>query len=73
MDMVQEMYNLCSNSSETEEALIALTKDLMEYIESNIEPNEKAVFLDTIESVIKNRESYFFQAGFRTAKDLIVN
>ena len=48
MNMVQEMYNLCSSSSETEKTLLELDKELLQYIESNIESNEKAIFFATL-------------------------
>jgi len=73
MDMIQELYNICSDSLDAEKALLEINKELLEYIESNISDNEKVVFLYTLESIIINREKYFFKAGFQTAKNLILN
>lgn len=43
-----------------------------EYIESNIAAAEKVVFLATIEDIMKCRQKYYFQAGFHTARELLM-
>lgn len=72
MDLLHELYDAYDHSDETESARLDANKNLLEYIESNVSDNEKAIFLDTIESTIKCREQYFFQAGFKAAKALIL-
>jgi len=72
MDVIQELYNAHAHSLETEKTLLELDKELMKYIESNVASTEKAIFLATLESIMKSREQYFFQLGFNTAKNLLL-
>jgi len=72
MDMVQELYYVCSETEKAEEALMKIDKELLECIEFNVSDSEKVIFLSTIDSVIKRREAYFFKAGFKAAIQLIV-
>ena len=73
MDMVKEMYRICADLQETEESLTEANKKLAEYIESNVSAGEKVVFFDTINTIIKAREEYFFKSGFRLAVKLLMN
>ena len=72
MDILRELYDSCDNAEETETALMETNKKLVDYIESNVANEEKAVFLESIEEIMKCREQYFFQAGFNTAKELLM-
>lgn len=72
MDAMQELYDAHIHSSKTEEILLKMDKDLLDFIESNIDSGAKSLFLDTVESVIKNRDQYFFRLGFSTARELLM-
>lgn len=72
MDIIHELYDAFAHSLEAEETLSTINEEFTGFIESNISPDEKAFFFDTVESLIRNREQYFFQAGFQTAKDLLL-
>ena len=71
MNMIQELYDLYSNSSDVEEALLKMDNELLEYIETNISANEKAIFWNNLETYMKNRDKYFFQTGFQVAKNIL--
>lgn len=72
MNLLQELYDAHDHSVETETALLETNKKLLEYMESNVSDSDKTTFLATIESIMKCREQYFFQAGFNTAKELLM-
>lgn len=72
MDILHELYDTFEHCTEAETALLEVNKKLMEYVENNIPDTERTVFLETIESIMKCREQYFFQAGFNTAKELLL-
>ena len=72
MDIAQELYYICAESEKKEEFLMKIDKELLTCIESNVSDSEKVIFLSTIDSIIKRRESYFFKAGFKAAIQLIV-
>ena len=71
MDAMRELYDAHIHSSKTEKALLETSKDLLDFIESNIDSGAKPLFLDTVESIIRNREQYFFRLGFSTAIELV--
>jgi len=73
MDIIREMYNIHSGSEEAEDSLRSVNKELYEYIDSNMAEKEKAIFADTVNSIIKAREEYFFKSGFRLAVKLLMN
>lgn len=72
MDAVKELYDVCSKSQETEESLMQFDKELIDCIEYNIPDSDKVILMDTFNSVTKNKEEYYFKAGFQTAIDLII-
>lgn len=72
MDAMRELYNAHNHSSKTEEVLLEMNKDLLDFIESNIDSGAKPLFLDAVESIIRNREQYFFRLGFSTARELLM-
>lgn len=71
MDTIQELYNIHSGSEEAEDALRKANKEMCDYVESNMPSDEKAVFADTIDSIIKSREVYYFESGFKIAVKLL--
>lgn len=72
MNLIRELYDAHAHSTNAEEELLRINKRLMEFIELNLSANERPIFLDTVESIIQNREQYFFQAGFKSAKNLLL-
>jgi len=72
MDLLQELFDAYVHSDETEIALLETNSKLIAFIESNIPNNEKVIFLENIELIIKSREQYFFNAGFSAAKTLLM-
>lgn len=72
MNAVKELYDACSKSQETEESLMQFDKELIDCIECNIPDSDKVILMDTFNLVTKNKEEYYFKAGFQTAIDLII-
>jgi len=60
MDALRELYIAYSLLQEAEEALKETDKQLFEYMKSNISEEEKTVFFDMINLILRTREEYFF-------------
>ena len=60
MDIIKELYDLCYESQETEESLIKVNKELLDYIESNIPDGEKVAFFDAINPILRNKRRILF-------------
>jgi len=60
MDALRELYIAYSQLQEAEEALKETDKQLFEYMKSNISEEEKTVFFDMINLILRTREEYFF-------------
>ena len=67
MDVIQKLYDIHSCSIYSCNSLRKSNRELHEYIESNMPENEKVVFADTINEIIKSREEYFFTFSMFTA------
>ena len=72
MGNIQALYELCLNDPATDEALKIPNKELVEFIESNVTHDERLIFFETIDSISKSKEEYFFKAGFSIAMTLLV-
>jgi len=72
MDILRELYTACSESQEAEDALKESDHGLFDYMRHHITEAEKMVFFDTINSILRVREEYFFTFGFQMAVKLLL-
>jgi len=71
MDALRELYIISSELKQTEDALKESDRQLFDYMKYNFSEKEKMVFYDTINSIMRIREEYFFKTGFKTAVKLL--
>ena len=71
MDALRELYIISSELKQTEDALKESDRQLFDYMKYNFSEKEKMVFYDTINSILRIREEYFFKTGFKTAVKLL--
>jgi len=71
MDALRELYIISSELKQAEDALKESDKQLFDYMKSKFSEEEKLIFYDTINSIMRIREEYFFKTGFKTAVKLL--
>ena len=72
MDLLHELYDSYDHAEETELALIEPNTELANISEKNFTDSKGRNTFKKIESIMKCREEYFFQAGFQAAKKLFL-